>query len=345
MMASFAAAAFTTAGATAAQVRNSTALDAPPTAQWITLSMNGDRASCPLSPGFEYSAYVTSKPRACFNWYKPTAQIQHLSYSLELTSTGVIPTWCEDTACGLGGGRCATSPIVSFGGCWTPSPDLDLHVTIDVAEFLPAPAPGRVLEKVCWGERTCDCAEAYMMYTTACNNDAKPGSQDFQVYCEEGLAGFSAYKKLFYATTDGTCAGAADVTDVYTPTTCTAVGNTMAATSMWCGAPCAKWKTLRARYPMCDPPTSGTTHAVDLTKVLGNECRADTPMGECCYAPLGYDGGFRFGTPCDRACAHFGRVGQADEWCSDSRGEYGNCFCGPRIEGFTPRYRPPPPPP
>ena len=78
---------------------------------------------------------------------------------------------------------------------------------------------------------------------------------------------YASFTKLFYETTNGTCGGHSDASDVFTPTTCTYVGNSLSGKSMWCGAPCTKWKTLRASQPLCDPPGSGRPHAVDLSKV------------------------------------------------------------------------------
>ena len=323
---------------------NATAHD-PPQAKFVVLSNNGDRKSCPLSPGLEYSVYVTSKPGACIAWAPPEHGAQ-LSFKMELTATGIRPTFCFDYACGLGGGACTQSTEVAYGGCWQPSHDLDLVLTLDVVDELPTPTPGRVLERICWAQRSCECAEAYRMYTTGCNNDAAQGFQDYQVYCEEGIAGYSAFKYIFYGSTDGTCSGTRDESDVVTAEGCTPLGNKLASTAVWCGAPCSKWKTLRAAQPKCDDPRSGSHWAIDLEKALGPRCRPDTPVGACCYAPLGYDGGEDFGTPCDAVCAHVGRVGHRDEWCGASSGaHYGNCFCGAAITGLRPGSEPPAPPP
>ena len=65
--------------------------------------------------------------------------------------------------------------------------------------------------------------------------------------------------------------------------------------------------------------------------MLGPRCDASTVgAGQCCYVPLGYDGGKPIGTDCAQACLEHVRVGDSDEWCSDTSGRYGNCFCGPQ---------------
>ena len=124
---------------------------------------------------------------------------------------------------------------------------------------------------------------------------------------------------------------------------------------VWCGEGCSIWKTLRAAYPYCDAPDEATPYAVDLTKVLGPMCSLDTPVGACCFVPLGsaLPGGhppIPFGFNCARACLEFlGRHGSSDEWCGKSDGSaFGNCFCGPQVAGIKPRgivpVGPPPPP-
>ena len=96
--------------------------------------------------------------------------------------------------------------------------------------------------------------------------------------------------------------------------------------------PCEKYANLRDDYPFCDPPGSSDPYAVDLSKVLGPNCldrgRWD-PRG-CCFVPLGYGGGPRFGTSCKEACEKQSRLGLDDAYCERyGRSEpYGNCFCG-----------------
>ena len=116
--------------------------------------------------------------------------------------------------------------------------------------------------------------------------------------------------------------------------------------TVWCGQECARWKTLRASYPLCDEEGSGTKFAVDLDAKLGPRCSKGswsygryidpTPPGDCCHAPLGSGHpAFPFGTPCSEVCQFYGRAGSDDEWCQASNGaNYGHCFCGPtdRVE-------------
>ena len=67
-------------------------------------------------------------------------------------------------------------------------------------------------------------------------------------------------------------------------------------------AACTLWRTLNETYPYCDAPGSGTQWAVNLTKLIGPPCDAQTGDDACCFVPLGYDHGPGFGTSCAQVC-------------------------------------------
>ena len=98
------------------------------------------------------------------------------------------------------------------------------------------------------------------------------------------------------------------------------------------GGGCTEWKTLKLLWPSCDAPTDHTPWSVNLEYALGPQC-ADAAADQCCYVPLGYEGGAMggapFGSPCAKVCAeHSGRQGSDDAFCQKSdRSAYGNCFC------------------
>jgi len=95
------------------------------------------------------------------------------------------------------------------------------------------------------------------------------------------------------------------------------------------GGACEDWRSLAYSWQYCDAPTAHTSWAVDLTKVLGPDCRHASGVPGCCFVPLGYAGGPSFGSDCAHVCASYGRVGASVAYCEASdKGHYGNCFCG-----------------
>ena len=95
---------------------------------------------------------------------------------------------------------------------------------------------------------------------------------------------------------------------------------------------CKRWASMSVEQPFCDAPGSGSAWAVDLSKGFGPQCNTTAASASaCCYAPLGYDGGPEYGTPCSKVCqVSGGRAGRDTAYCAMSDGsEYGNCFCGP----------------
>ena len=99
---------------------------------------------------------------------------------------------------------------------------------------------------------------------------------------------------------------------------------------------CRVWERLRDSYPYCDPPnTAGDKWSVDLEVALGPDCK-NAPSGTgCCYVPLGYKDGPKFGSNCGSVCGASPRVreGAQDAYCQRSDGSsFGNCFCGPELD-------------
>ena len=106
---------------------------------------------------------------------------------------------------------------------------------------------------------------------------------------------------------------------------------------------CTNWAQAAREHPYCDPVTENTTWSLNLSSVIGFECRNGLEnANSCCYMPLGYDGGARFGTPCSDVCRTSNRHGSDAAYCRRSDGsDFGNCFCG----SLDTRPSPPPPPP
>ena len=181
-----------------------------------------------------------------------------------------------------------------------------------------------------------------MMMPTACLEVDAEHHVTGEVLCAESVAErYTSFDFVIYppqtanaVTCEGTSTSAIHNVN---PSSCTVGlgGGTDGYEAVWCGAGCRLWKTLRSRYQHCDAPDAGTPYAVDLSKVLGPVCssaEANLAPGACCYEPLGYSGGYPFGTDCARACHRAGRFGASNEWCQASNGDhYGNCFCGPKV--------------
>ena len=93
--------------------------------------------------------------------------------------------------------------------------------------------------------------------------------------------------------------------------------------------PCTLWRTfVQSGHQYCDEPDAGTPWAVDLTAAFGPSC-AGAPANTCCYAPLGYNGGPPFGTPCSSVCAAMQRSGNDTSYCGKSdHSSYGERAAG-----------------
>ena len=252
-----------------------------------------------------------------------------MGYKFEISAVGIVVNTYSDTGCQH---PAQSSPPVPFGSCID-----EIGITIDLVDHLPAPVPGRALERRCWAQRTCDCASpVYLLRSTRCEklNDVPV---DTELDCEDGVNGYSSYRFKSFSEQDGTCAHQSGVTDVVNNWQCTNVGGFFAAKAVWCGGECAIYKTLHSRQPICDPPwRHSSPHAVDMGTLLGQRCSNTTHppgAGSCCYSPLGYAGGSSLGTSCTGVCLYYGRYGTNDGYCADTSNKYGNCFCGPKIFG------------
>ena len=316
----------------AAPVLNATST---PQAKWIVMSSNRDHASCKGSTG-EYTIFLDAKPGMCTTWMGPPSSSggpsATVSYKFSISASGISVITFSDANCRS---HPNPSPPYAFGGCIT-----SLGITIDLASYLPSPQPGQYLEKRCWGREDCSCTSpVHVLAPTRCVK-ASPitYNQDAEVDCGEGVQGYSTFQFKVYKTRDGSCSGEVGRTEPVDNVQCTTLGGDgpipkFGAQSIWCGAGCAKWKTFRAQHPVCDGPRSHSAHAIDLNVTYGPNCRNPAAgAGSCCYAPLGYDGGSPYSTPCLGVCLYYGRYGSNQEYCGASGSQrYGNCFCGPKL--------------
>ena len=257
-----------------------------------------------------------------------------LHFSFEISSAGILFHFFSDRGCHNAIGD---SDIVPFGGCIQP-PKFPFHVTVDAAQNLPSPVAGSVLAKVWYGSATCTGADpTYVLWPTSCYKTG-PNAPDVEIVCGDGVEAQNKITILVHDSKDDTCSGkptrAPGTGDIHN---CTAVAG-YGMETVWCGASCSTWKTLRARYPYCDPPRSGTDYAVDLATVLGPQCSSkEAGTAQCCYEPLGYEKGPPFGSDCKDVCGTNKasgqyRYGASEEYCGRSDGShYGNCFCGPDV--------------
>jgi len=323
-----------------------------PTAKFVALYANHDRATCEAGAGnANYAIYYNASEGLCFPTpgNKDSKLFTLLGESasmtglqLQVTSTGVKLITCTGGA----HGPCTTcsawrETATPFGEC-----ELEHRFSVDMIDWLPSPSPGRVLHRMCYGQKSVlACPELYVMEDTVCETRCQHRMHlchDHRLQCGSDKVHRPSSEELHqYLSTNGTCSGAPTRS---ASATYTAAGVTMdgsAFQTMWCGEQCATWKTLRGHFPLCDAPDAKTKYAVDLDAVLGGKCTNGhmsfgrwvdpTPPGECCYAALGFGHpSSPFGTPCSEVCHSFGRVGHDDEWCQISSHEnYGNCFCGP----------------
>lgn len=301
-----------------------------PDTKFISLASNLDHRGCEGS-GPTRAYFFTSKPGTCFEIEAPPGT-EKLTISFEVGGAGITPTAC--TGAKSCEDECQQFGLVPFGSCWKPIDGIAL--TLNAVDELPTPTAGRVLEKRCLGVSDCDCDEVYYMFKTGCTQNSRGGG-DYKPTCGDGLvARYSSHQYEAYGSDAGTCTGAPRAAVTIPSDKCTNIGSIMSAQSVWCGEGCSIWKTLRASYPYCDDPGDGTPYAVNLTRVLGNMCSLDTPVGACCFIPLGYPiphhPPIPYGYNCARACQEFlGRHGSTHEWCGKSDGShYGNCkrACG-----------------
>lgn len=323
----------------------------PPTAKYVVIYANHDRATCDNQRGKDNTAhYFNASQGLCFPVpQKPQSKLVDLlglrdsedgaALKFAVTTAGVNIIVC-DASCTT----CSTwhkEAAIPFGEC-----DVTNRFTVDMVDWLPSPTPGRVLQRECYGQpQVGTCAERYVMEDTQCNTHCNHGMlcRDVRLQCGASRVHRpSSHEFLEYRTGNGTCGG--------TPTSVAAANYTASGIepitqqtfrTEWCGESCAIWKTLRSKYPLCDPPEAKTPHSIDLDAVLGGRCSKGhnafgrwvepTPPGECCHAALGAGHpAFPFGTSCAEVCHYFGRVGHDDEWCQvSSKENYGACFCGP----------------
>ena len=336
----------------------------PPTAKFVAVYGNHDRSDCDAAPGNSNEAfYFNATPGLCFRTATATKFAGLLVGSEEAHASSVTGVkflvginGVNIVACGAGKeGPCSTCSTwhkehaTQFGQC-----DQRHRFTVDMTDWLPSPTPGRVLERVCDGASdVSSCPEQYTMLDTSCSTHCRHGMlcADIRLQCgspeytprTQAVRRPSSHEYLRFTSVNGTCTG---------PATQHAVANYSgsgirptdgaAFRTVWCGEKCARWKTLRARYPYCDPPDDKTSKwAIDLDAVLGGRCSRGymsfgrfvdpTPPGECCHVTLGAGHpAVPFGTPCSQVCHEFGREGHDDEWCQHSSGAtFGYCFCGP----------------
>ena len=329
----------------------------PPTAKYVVIYANHDRGDCDNVRGKANTAhYFNASQGLCFpvppapsSMTRPTlgelvgitANDQALKFAV--TTSGVNVIVCTGGA----QGPCTTCSTwhkehaVPFGDC-----DASGRFTVDMVDWLPSPTPGRVLQRESYGPVPLAISpERYVMEDTSCDTHCRHGMlcRDVRLQCGASkVHRASSHEFLEYGTANGTCGG--EPTSVakanYSSSSVEPVTQQVFQTE-WCGEECAIWKTLRAKYPLCDPPEMKTSHSVDLDTVLGGRCSKGhlsfgrwvepTPPGECCHAALGAGHpAFPFGTPCTEVCHYYGRAGHDDEWCQVStKQNYGACFCGP----------------
>lgn len=308
---------------------NSSATPAPQPARFITITSNLDnKLQCTVSKpgdagGFTY--YFTTKVNACFT-------TGAASYKFAVSNTGITPTVCAGTTCNSG---CRAYPAVGFGECWAAG-----SMTLGLAWHLPGPIPEYALRHVCLSAPTttpphnCQCDETYVLERLGCYGPGAwdPYSTDFAYLCRpaqpspDPRAEFTQYAMYSFTSRTGHCEGTPTMHSTFNLGQCSIYPGS-ASTPIWCGAGCKKYETWSLTQPYCDPPSYTTKWAIDLDSVFGPSCLTSmTSVGACCYVPLGYGGGPAFGTACDVACAHYGRKGRADTFCSNSQySNYGNC--------------------
>ena len=188
-----------------------------------------------------------------------------------MTAGGIIPTACTGTdPCT----ECQTFGQIPFGQCWKPEAqggDVPIAVTLDALPYLPAPTPGRVLERRCLRSPNCDCDEMYYMFRTGCfDHTVSGGRHDYSPQCSEGLAGYTSHVYRAYLHTHNSTCGGESTPPKTIGRMCTQLGGRtpghgIGVSSVWCGEACPIWKTLRATWPKCDAVDAGTQWSVDLS--------------------------------------------------------------------------------
>ena len=271
-----------------------------PNVRFVVISTDRDRASC-LGPGnFAASRYFDATPGKCFAYENiGTNTIQYVQ--LIVSDNGVNFITYSDSSCR--GPQKWASGMTRFGGCVKPTGSWGF--SIDVTQYLPAPNPGQALIKQYIGQTSCANDPVYLLLPTSCFGEGT----DIEATCGEGLdEGYTTTKWYIYGTKNKQCAGASFKTASMRVGACTRMDRSpgfpaYGAETVWCGSPCRRWKTLRSAWPVCDAPGSGSSHAVDMTKILGPRCDArNVGAGQCCYAPIGYAGGPPVGTDCAEVC-------------------------------------------
>lgn len=256
----------------------------------------------------------------------------------------IVPTESDIEFVFYGDRTCSKSPSsrysAVYGSCYN-------GAVVDLADELPTPVPGYVLLEQ-YPSGACTFEEDsqypfYFMHSTSCFTQPDRGN-DMEALCGEGINdAYNSATLTLYDSKTKTCDGKSLYeTETIGIDTCGAISaGGPSFKTVWCGGPCRIWSRLARKSPVCDPPDSGTSTAVDLSTVLGPSCLGSAAMvgsGQCCYLPLGYDGGLPLGTDCADACANTywmgrrtHRLGASDAFCKSSDGKYGNCFCGPQF--------------
>ena len=328
--------------AAAAASINSTASD--PNVNFLVIANNRDHLSCPGSTslqGVPWTLFYSLPPPGTFscNYFPFQGDSDQLSlarlfgagnssrralqatadiyFSARAKDSGITLVIFEDAGCNV---PVATLEDLPYGSCQQPK-GFSYHFSIDAATYLPSPSEGRTLLQF-FPQLGCKGTPFYSMFDTQCHSIVA----DFELACGELVgAAYSTVVSLAYRSENATCTGPGEPFVTITPETCTGWGEHTTVKSVWCGAGCRRWKTMRFQQPVCDQPDAGTPAAINLTQVFGPECSSEAAAmrpGACCYEPLGYDGGVPFGTSCDKACGL--RYGEPQEWCQISTGaDYG----------------------
>lgn len=305
---------------------------------YIVISSDRDHASCPGEPAPPMTVFYDLRaPNGCFSLVSSSDSY----FMASVAGAGISLKFYGDDVCQT---QTGAAPDLPFGACLQPAnftkgKASQSHFSVDAAQYLPEPQEGRVLARHYPEPHCTGIPNSLTLYNTQCGSFFG----DVEIDCGEGVnEAYTAFKYLHYSSRNGSCSGAATPLFSATLGSCSTVGvqhlDNPNIEPVWCGGPCRRWKTMRSIHPRCDAPDSGTPYAVDLDASLGPKCSTDSlhlGVSQCCFEPLGYDGGVPFGTSCKKACAAHGRFGDDAEWCQISNGgEYGN-WCARFRPGAT----------
>ena len=292
----------------------------------VSLTQSRDNPTCKAKQPLFYSLFFGID--ACTAFTASPTDLTTTYYKFDVSGSGITINLFSDPGCTNRRGQSAKVP---FGGC-----EVNTGTVVDVLSSVPMPSPGRYLEGLYWGESGCDGNPVYMLADTACNLNPVTHTDQERDCGGTGVHRYSTIGIKIYSSTDNTCSSTHSYHPPEVDQDCHVQGGSggvpnFGAKSVWCGAGCEKWRTLLTTNKYCDPP--GGAHPVNLRTALGPNCNddeAEAAFGECCFVPLGYDGGEPVGTSCTTICKAYNRYGLDSEYCtSSSRPSYGNCFCGP----------------